>query len=148
MTAEVYNAVLLTAGAVGISMASKKLLKEPLGTPENVRGMNGYAEEAHRHNIAMENLTAEREKYLEEVTDRRNRLAQLKAELGEANRDINSTNKALELVRRINELTHRAMPRKPQLSNHYRPSSEMEEYMAIFSLIMGGVVGGAAYLLI
>ncbi|CAB3996729.1 Hypothetical predicted protein [Paramuricea clavata] len=39
MTMEVYDAVLLTAGAVGISMASKKLLKEPLGTPENVKGM-------------------------------------------------------------------------------------------------------------
>ncbi|CAB4023170.1 norphogenetic [Paramuricea clavata] len=39
MTMEVYNAVLLTAGAVGISMASKKLLKEPLGTPDNVKGM-------------------------------------------------------------------------------------------------------------
>ncbi|CAB4031797.1 Hypothetical predicted protein [Paramuricea clavata] len=39
MTREVYDAVLLTAGAVGISMASKKLLKEPLGTPENVKGM-------------------------------------------------------------------------------------------------------------
>ncbi|CAB4003906.1 Hypothetical predicted protein [Paramuricea clavata] len=109
---------------------------------------NGYAEEAHRHNIAMENLTAEREKYLEEVTDRRNRLAQLKAELGEANRNINATNKALELIRRINELTRTAMLRKPQLSNHYKPSSEMEEYMAIFGLIMGGVVGGAAYLLL
>jgi hypothetical protein len=36
---EVYNAVLLTAGAVGISMASKKMLKEPLGTPENVKVM-------------------------------------------------------------------------------------------------------------
>ncbi|CAB4019566.1 Hypothetical predicted protein [Paramuricea clavata] len=39
MTREVYDAVLLTAGAVGISMASKKMLKEPLGTPENVKGM-------------------------------------------------------------------------------------------------------------
>ncbi|CAB4016668.1 Hypothetical predicted protein [Paramuricea clavata] len=109
---------------------------------------NGYAEEAHRHNIAMENLTAEREKYLEEVTNRRNKIAQLKAELAEANRDINATNKALELIRRINELTRTAMPRKPQLSNHYKPSSEMEEYMAIFGLIMGGVVGGAAYLIL
>ena len=39
MTREVYHAVLLTAGAVGISMASKKILKESLGTPENVKGM-------------------------------------------------------------------------------------------------------------
>ncbi|CAB3985415.1 Hypothetical predicted protein [Paramuricea clavata] len=109
---------------------------------------NGYAEEAHRHNLAMENLTAEREKYLEEVTDRRNRIAELKSELAEANKDINSTNKSLELVRRINELTRKAMPRRPQLSNHYKPSSEMEEYMAIFGLIIGGVVGGAAYLIL
>jgi hypothetical protein len=39
MTREVYDAVLLTAGAVGISMASKKILKESLGTPQNVKGM-------------------------------------------------------------------------------------------------------------
>ncbi|CAB4002515.1 Hypothetical predicted protein [Paramuricea clavata] len=39
MGSEVYDALLLTAGAIGISMASKKLLKEPLGTPENTKGM-------------------------------------------------------------------------------------------------------------
>jgi hypothetical protein len=38
ITKEVYDAVLLTAGAVGILMASKKFLKEPPGTPENVKG--------------------------------------------------------------------------------------------------------------
>ena len=38
MANEVYNAVLVTAGAVGVSMISKKVLKEPLGTPENVKG--------------------------------------------------------------------------------------------------------------
>ena len=42
---------------------------------------NGYAEEAKRHNMAMEAITVEREKYLEEVTNRRNKLAKLKAEL-------------------------------------------------------------------
>ncbi|CAB3982656.1 Hypothetical predicted protein [Paramuricea clavata] len=109
---------------------------------------NGYAEEAHRHNKAMENRTAEREKYLEEVTDRRNRIAQLKSELSEANSNIKSTNQSLELVRRINELTRKPMPRKPQLSNHYKPSSETEEYMAIFGLITGGAVGGLAYLIL
>jgi Skp family chaperone for outer membrane proteins len=72
---------------------------------------NGYAEEAKRHNLAMENLTAEREKYLEEVTDRRNKIAQLKSELAEANSDIKSTNQSLELVRRINELRRKAIPR-------------------------------------
>ncbi|CAB3983700.1 Hypothetical predicted protein [Paramuricea clavata] len=39
MGGEVYDALLLTAGAIGVSMASKKLLKEPLGTPENTKGM-------------------------------------------------------------------------------------------------------------
>ena len=96
----------------------------------------------------MENLTAEREKYLEEVTDRRNRLAQLKVELNEANRDIGDTNKALELVRRINELRRKAMPRNPKASDHYKPSNEMEEYMALFGLIAGGAIGGVAYFLL
>ena len=109
---------------------------------------NGYAEEAKRHNKAMEALTAERDKYLEEVTDRRNRIAQLRAELAEANSHIKSTNQSLELVRRINELTRNALPRKPQLSNHYKPSPEMEEYMALFGLLAGGAIGGAAYLIL
>ena len=39
MGGEVYDALILTAGAIGISMASKKLLKEPLGTPESAKGM-------------------------------------------------------------------------------------------------------------
>jgi Skp family chaperone for outer membrane proteins len=109
---------------------------------------NGYAEEAKRHNLAMEALTAEREKYLEEVTNRRNKLAQLREELAEANSDIKSTNQSLELVRRINELTRKVLPRKPQLSNHYKPSPEMEEYMTLFGLLAGGAIGGAAYLIL
>jgi hypothetical protein len=51
----------------------------------------------------MEELTAEREKYLEEVTDRRIKVVKLKEELADANSDIKSTNQALELVRRIKE---------------------------------------------
>ena len=109
---------------------------------------NGYAEEAKRHNMAMEELTAEREKYLEQVTDRRNKLAQLREELAEANSDIKSTNQSLELVRRINELTRKPLPKKPQLSSHYHPSPEMEEYMTLFGLLAGGAMGGEAYLLL
>ena len=109
---------------------------------------NGYAEEAKRHNMAMEALTVEREKYLEEVTDRRNKIVQLREELAEANSDIKSTNQSLELLRRINELTRKTMPRKPQLSNHYKPSPKMEEYMALFGLLAGGAIDGAAYLIL
>ena len=109
---------------------------------------NGYAEEAKRHNMAMEELTAEREKYLQQVTDRRNKLAQLREELAEANSDIKSTNQSLELVRRINELTRKPLPKKPQLSSHYNPSPEMEEYMTLFGLLAGRAMGGAAYLLL
>ena len=91
--------------------------------------------------MAMEDLTAEREKYLEEVTNRRNKIVQLREELSEANSDIKSTNQSLELLRRINELTRNALPRKPQLSNHYKPSHKMEEYMALFGLLAGGAIG-------
>ena len=35
---DVYTAAAITAGAVGVSMASRKLLKTPLGVPENVNG--------------------------------------------------------------------------------------------------------------
>ena len=109
---------------------------------------NGYAEEAKRHNLAMEKLTAEREKYLEQVTDRKNKLAQLREELAEANSDIKSTKQALELVRRINELTSKPQPKQPQLSSHYTPIPKMEEYMALFGLLAGGAMGGAAYFLV
>jgi predicted RNase H-like nuclease (RuvC/YqgF family) len=109
---------------------------------------NGYAEESKRHNMAMEAVTAEGEKYLEEVTNRRNKIVQLREELAEANSDIKLTNQSLELLRRINELTRKTLPRKPQLSNHYKPSPEMEEYNALFGLLTGGAVGGAAYLLL
>ncbi|CAB4022264.1 Hypothetical predicted protein [Paramuricea clavata] len=109
---------------------------------------NGYVEEAKRHNTAMEALTAEREKYLLEITNRRNKLAQLKAEQADADRDIKSTNQSLELVRRINELTRKSPPRKTQLGNQYKPSSDMEEYMALFGLLAGGAIGGITYLLL
>jgi hypothetical protein len=72
----------------------------------------------------------------------------LREEIAEANRDIKSTNQPLELVRRINELTRKAMPGKPQLSNHYKRSPKMEEYMALFVFLAGGAIGGAAYLIL
>ena len=109
---------------------------------------NGYAEEAKRHNLAMENLTSEREGYLEEITNRRNRLAQLREEISNASRDMKSTNQSLELISRINKLKHEPLPRKPHLSNHYKPSQEMEEYMTLFGLLAGGAIGGAAYLIL
>jgi chromosome segregation ATPase len=109
---------------------------------------NGYAEEAKGHNMAMENFTAEREKYLEQVTNRRNKIAQLREELAEANSGIKSTNQSLELVRRINKLTNESPPRRPQLSSHYKPSPEMEEYMTLFGVLAGGAIGGATYLLL
>jgi chromosome segregation ATPase len=96
----------------------------------------------------MESLTAESEKYLEEVTDRKNKLSQLREELAEANSDIKSTNQSFELVRRINELIRKPQPRKPQLSSQYTPSPKMEEYMALFGLLAGGAMGGAAYFLL
>jgi hypothetical protein len=38
MVNDLYNAALITVGAVGLSMLSKKALGEPLSTPQSVRG--------------------------------------------------------------------------------------------------------------
>ena len=38
MINDAYTAAVITAGAVGISYASKKFLKTPLGAPETVNG--------------------------------------------------------------------------------------------------------------
>lgn len=35
---ELYDSLLYTSGAVAISMLSKKILKESMGTPENMKG--------------------------------------------------------------------------------------------------------------
>ena len=51
-------------------------------------------------------------------------------------------------MRRIHELTKKPLPKKLQLSSHYKPSPEMEEYMTLFGLLAGGAMGGAAYLLL
>ena len=109
---------------------------------------NGYAEEAKRHNLAMEKLTEDREKYIERLTDRKNKLMEMREELSKPNSDIKSTNQALELVKRIQELTKKPEPNRPQLSDHYTPSPEMEEYMTQFGLLAGGAVGGTAYFLL
>ncbi|CAB4000360.1 transcriptional regulator [Paramuricea clavata] len=83
MSKEVYDAVLLIAGAVGISMTSKKILKEPLGAGYQFKmfDKNGYAEEAKIHNMAMEALTAEREKYLEEYRRANEKMDSTKSEI-------------------------------------------------------------------
>jgi hypothetical protein len=52
----------------------------------------------------MEKLTEDREKYIERITDRKNKLAELREEMVEANSDIKSTNQSLELLRKIQEL--------------------------------------------
>jgi hypothetical protein len=109
---------------------------------------NLYNEESNRHDLAMEKQNEENEKYLKMVTDRKNKLAELREELVEANSDIKSTNQALELVSRIQELTKKPEPRRPKLSDHYTPNPEMEEYMTLFGLLAGGAVGGAACFLL
>jgi hypothetical protein len=38
MVNDLYNAALFTIGAVGVSMASKKVLGEPLSTPTSLQG--------------------------------------------------------------------------------------------------------------
>ena len=57
---------------------------------------SGYEEEIRRHNIAMEKLSAAKEKWYERQVEKKNEIQELRQELSDANADINSTNKALE----------------------------------------------------
>jgi hypothetical protein len=109
---------------------------------------NGYGAEMERHNKPMEEFTREREKFLEDETTRKDKIAQLRYEPAEANQDMKSTNQSLELVRRINALTNMKPKSSPRLSNHYKPSAEMEGYMTVFGVLAGGLVGGATYFLL
>ncbi|CAB4016602.1 Hypothetical predicted protein [Paramuricea clavata] len=77
---------------------------------------SGYADEAERHNLAMEKVTEEREKYVEGITSRKDKLSELREELAMANSNIKATNQALEQVRRIQELTSKPKPKQPKLS--------------------------------
>ena len=107
---------------------------------------NGYEAEMKRHNKALEELAASKEKFYENEVKQRDRIQQLRQELSDANEDLERTNKALENLRLVQAIQYngKRFNREPQLSDFYQPSKEMKEYQCI---IIRSIGIGAGYLI-
>ena len=73
---------------------------------------NGYEDEMKRHNLAMEKLTAAKEKLYENQVEKKNEMELLLQQLSDANADINKTNKAFDNLRKIT-FENRTFTREP-----------------------------------
>ena len=93
-----------------------------------------------RHNLAMEKLTAAKEKWYENQVAKKNEMELLRQQLSDANADINKTNKALDNLRKIT-FENRTFEREPHESDFYKPSDEMREYQHA-AVGLAGLIGG------
>ena len=113
---------------------------------------SGYKDEIKRHNLALEQLSKDKQEWYEKEVARKNEIEAKRHQLIDANADINVTNKALlslskALKYQINKLDLEGEP-EPNLSDYYKPSKEMEEYQATTMAIVGigsGFVGYEIY---
>ncbi len=140
-----------------IGMTSKKLLKEPLGTPSNIKGdkcissqwskhirgtvlrrcriliqnvrKNGYEKEMKRNNLATEALVKAKEVFYEEEVKKKDKLHELRQDIADANQDIEQTNKALDRLRDFQSVTQSY--KEPKIEDFYSPSPNMRKYQKI-----------------
>ena len=113
---------------------------------------SGYQNEIKRHNLALEKLSAAKQKWYEKETARKNDIELKRHQLIEANADIKTTNKALA---QLSAALHRATAEReanevsePTLNDFYTPSKEMKEYQALTMAITGlstGLLGHRIY---
>jgi chromosome segregation ATPase len=107
----------------------------------------GYEKELRRHNRAMEKLAGAKEKWYENEVAKKNKIAELRLQLSDANVDINTTNRALDALRRVT-YEDKIFTREPEISDYYTPSDEMAEYRYTAIGISGTLVGWGAYRLL
>ena len=99
----------------------------------------GYEDEMRRHNEAMEKLTKAKEEWYEREVERKNRMAQLRLKLDDANKDFAETNRAFKTLEQATKVD-----REPTIHNFYQPSDEMKKYQDMTMGIVGlasGIVG-------
>ena len=119
----IFNAVAFT----GAGFLFSKLNKE------------GYKEEMRRHNEAMEKLTKAKEAWYEREVARKDRMAQLRQQVQDANDDFAETNRAFKTLEQATKVD-----REPTIHNFYQPSDEMKKYQDMTMGIVGltsGIVG-------
>ena len=98
----------------------------------------GYEDEMKRHNLAMEQLTAAREKWYEKTVEKKNKVALLHQQLVDANKDLDATNGALHKLRTAMD---EDIGRKPTINDYYEPSDEMKTYTNVVVGVTGSVAG-------
>ena len=105
---------------------------------------NGYEKEMKRHNEAMELMAREKEKWYEKTVERKNKVALLRQEVEDANKDFRDTNEALRKLgdlRLAEEDLEDHEDIEPKLENYYEPSDEMKMYMNVVTGVVGSVSG-------
>lgn len=84
---------------------------------------NGYEDEMKRHNEAMEKLQTEKEKWYEKTVEKKNKIALLRQQLEDANKDLTSTNNALHQLRTAMD---EDIGPEPTIDDYYEPSNDMK----------------------
>lgn len=91
------------------------------------------AEDSKRHHTAMEKLARAKEKWYENQVEQKNQIQGLRQQLSDANADINDTNHALDLLKKINTISYqgKTFTKEPTVNDYYKPSDKMKRYMNI-----------------
>ena len=93
------------------------------------------------HNKALEDLAKAKQAWNEREVARKNRIAKLRLELGDANKDSEETNRVLKFLKKAS-----SVDTQPTIHNFYEPSSEMKKYQDLTIGTLGlaaGTVGAA-----
>ena len=98
----------------------------------------GYKDEMKRHNLAMEQLTAAKEKWYEKTVEKKNKIALLRQQLEDANKDLGATNEALHKLRTA---VDEDIGSEPTLDDYYEPSDDMKMYTNVVVGVTGSVAG-------
>ena len=104
---------------------------------------NRYAEEMKRHNQALEELAKAKELFYENEVRQHDKIQELRRRVDEANEDMVATNKALDLLRKIQSVEYKGkrFAREPHVDDFYEPSNEMQDYQQ-FAVVAMGIVSG------
>ena len=98
----------------------------------------GYDDEMKRHNKALEDLAKASQAWSEREVARKNRIAKLRLELGDANTDFEKTNWAVKLLEKSSSIVT-----QPTIHNFYEPSSEMKKYQDLTIGVVGLVTSAS-----
>ena len=111
---------------------------------------SGYLDEVRRHNKALEDLAKSKEAFYESEVKRRDKIQRLRQQLSDANQDINTTNAALDNLRKVLarvSAIQRAR-KEPTIDAFYKPSDKMKEYQLMFVGAVGIPLGYLAYIIL